>query len=155
MVKNEDYINVWKNYSILWKDIFKAANKAYGSINLTVLEFKVLDNLSELGPTTMIDLASLLSVTQAWVTSLTDRLEERGLVIRERSSSDRRVIFVNLTDSGRVLHEKGKAIQKKTMEEIFGVLNSSELKTFDASINKIRSKLEKNEDKQSQTQPSA
>ena len=153
MVKNEDYIDAWKNYSILWKDIFKAANKAYGSINLTVLEFKVLDNLYELGPTTMIDLASLLSVTQAWVTSLIDRLEERGLVIRERSSSDRRVIFVNLTDSGKQLRAKGKAIQRKTMEEIFGVLDSSELKSFDASIKKIRSKLEKSEDPPSQTQP--
>jgi DNA-binding MarR family transcriptional regulator len=145
MAKNDEYIEAWKNYSILWKDIFKAANKAYGQVNLTVLEFKVLDNLQELGPTTMIDIASLLSVTQAWVTSLVDRLEERGLVSRERSSSDRRVIYVNLTDAGRSLYEKGKALQQRIMGDIFGVLDSEEVKSFVASIKKIRSGLEGSE----------
>jgi DNA-binding MarR family transcriptional regulator len=145
MAKNDEYIEAWKNYSILWKDIFKAANKAYGQVNLTVLEFKVLDNLQELGPTTMIDISSQLSVTQAWVTSLVDRLEDRGLVSRERSSSDRRVIYVNLTDAGRSLYKKGKALQQKIMSDIFGVLDNEEVKSFVASIKKIRSGLESSE----------
>lgn len=146
MVKNDECIEAWKNYSILWKDIFKAANKAYGSINLTVLEFKVLDNLAELGPTTMIDIASTLSVTQAWVTSLIDRLEERSLVTRERSSSDRRVIYVKLTESGKKAQVEGKEIQKKIMGDIFGVLDAEEVASFVASIKKIRSRLQSGEE---------
>lgn len=47
------------------------------------------------------DLAKKVSVSQATVTGILDRLEARGLVQRERNPDDKRRVFVWLTERGR------------------------------------------------------
>ncbi len=46
------------------------------------------------------DLANDVSLSQATVTSILDRLEKRGLVQRERSTVDKRKVHACLTDQG-------------------------------------------------------
>ncbi|MFV8819047.1 MarR family winged helix-turn-helix transcriptional regulator [Haliea sp. E17] len=52
------------------------------------------------GGTTIGDLASEVSLSQATVTNILDRLERRGYVYRERSQKDRRKVHACLTDQG-------------------------------------------------------
>lgn len=52
-------------------------------------------------PRRMADLAGMVEVSSASLTGIVDRLEERGLVTRCRSTEDRRVVWVGITDSGR------------------------------------------------------
>ena len=47
------------------------------------------------------DLARKVNLSQGTVTSILDRLEKRALIQRVRSDSDRRRIFVSLTEEGR------------------------------------------------------
>ena len=47
-----------------------------------------------------------LDVDPAAITRLFDRLEAKGLVRRERSTSDRRVVHLVLTEAGREVAEK-------------------------------------------------
>lgn len=48
--------------------------------------------------------ADRISLSGATVTTIVDRLEEHGLVIRERSTDDKRQVLLSLTDKGsRVL----------------------------------------------------
>lgn len=66
----------------------------------------VLATLRRAGPpyrlrTSQIEAAS--SVTAGAISQRLDRLEERGLVYRERDRNDRRVIHVGLTERGRGL----------------------------------------------------
>ena len=51
--------------------------------------------------TTMAELARDLQLDPAAVTRALDRLEAKGLVRRERSASDRRVVLIELTAEGR------------------------------------------------------
>lgn len=46
------------------------------------------------------ELAKRVNLSQATVTDILDRLEKRGLVLRMRSTSDRRRVLVRLTDAG-------------------------------------------------------
>ncbi|MEO0447422.1 MAG: MarR family transcriptional regulator [Verrucomicrobiota bacterium] len=48
-------------------------------------------------------LASILGVSRADVTGITDRLESRGLAVRVRNERDRRSTFVSATDEGLAL----------------------------------------------------
>lgn len=48
----------------------------------------------------MADIAGLLTIGKSAVTKTADRLEERGLITRERDSSDRRTVYAALTAEG-------------------------------------------------------
>ena len=52
------------------------------------------------GPVIARDVADELGVTQAWVSRMLRRLEERGYVRREVSVNDRRAATISMTDSG-------------------------------------------------------
>lgn len=51
--------------------------------------------------TTIGKLAKHISLSQATVTSIIDRLEARGLVTRKRSETDKRFVWLYLTDDGK------------------------------------------------------
>lgn len=51
-------------------------------------------------------LAKDMSLSPATVTGILDRLETRGLVVRERQLDDKRTVVVRLTDTGRGLVEQ-------------------------------------------------
>lgn len=70
---------------------------------LTTPQFGVLEALHHLGPLSLGELADKLLVTGGNVTYVMDRLEDQGLVVRERSDDDRRVVKAKLTAEGRGL----------------------------------------------------
>jgi MarR family transcriptional regulator, 2-MHQ and catechol-resistance regulon repressor len=72
---------------------------------LTTPQFGILEALHHLGPLPLGELAGKLLVTGGNVTYVMDRLEEQGLVTRERAENDRRVVMARLTDRGRALVE--------------------------------------------------
>jgi len=68
---------------------------------LTTSKLLVLQFLDEEGEATIGKISEAVSLTQATITILIDRLQEAGLVERERSTTDRRKVYVSLTDDGR------------------------------------------------------
>ena len=48
----------------------------------------------------MVDIAGLLTIGKSAVTKTVDRLEERGLISRERDAADRRTVHATLTAEG-------------------------------------------------------
>jgi len=70
---------------------------------ISLVHLNVLFVLSSEAPLPMNRLAELLDVSQASATGIVDRMEQRGLVSRERDADDRRVIRVVLTPQGEGL----------------------------------------------------
>ncbi len=68
--------------------------------DLTAMQWRPLYILSRGRAATAADLARLMQVDNGAVTRMLDRLEAKGLVARERSTTDRRVVKL-LADSGR------------------------------------------------------
>jgi DNA-binding MarR family transcriptional regulator len=75
---------------------------------LSRTELGLLRTLSD-GPRRVTELAELEGLAQPTMTILIKRLEEEGLVRRERRSDDGRVVLVDLTESGRVALEDYRA----------------------------------------------
>jgi DNA-binding MarR family transcriptional regulator len=69
-------------------------------MNLTLPQLFCLDQLAQGGAICQRELAQRVSLTQATVTGIVDRLETRGLVERRRESTDRRVVSLHLTEQG-------------------------------------------------------
>ncbi|MFT5888735.1 MAG: DNA-binding MarR family transcriptional regulator [Zhongshania sp.] len=70
---------------------------------LTAPQMLILQTLRDQGDAIISDLANHVSLSQATVTSILDRLEKRGLIERERSTQDKRKVFACLTDAGTEL----------------------------------------------------
>jgi DNA-binding MarR family transcriptional regulator len=65
-------------------------------LGLSPADLETLDLLSTNGPLTAGRLAELTGLTTGAITGLVDRLEEAGLVRRERDAEDRRRVIVHL-----------------------------------------------------------
>ena len=84
--------------------------------------------------TTLGDVARQLMVTPAVVTGLIDRLERQGFVHRVGSTTDRRRIYLQLTDAGRKARE---ATERRLSDELAGRLSGfsdKELSQLDAGL---------------------
>lgn len=65
---------------------------------LTSPQILLLQTIRDQGEVTIGEIASEMSLSQATVTTIIDRLEKRGLVYRERSKTDKRKVHAHLTD---------------------------------------------------------
>lgn len=67
---------------------------------LTTPQLLILQTLQQHPSLPIGQLAAAINLSQATATAILDRLQERGLVSRQRSNSDRRVVHVQLTPQG-------------------------------------------------------
>lgn len=79
------------------------AEAIFADQDLTFTQWISLMGLAEGVASTGADLARHLNHDAGATTRLVDQLEERGLVKRERSKSDRRVVKLSLTPKGRAV----------------------------------------------------
>ena len=77
--------------------------------------------------TSQAEVAAALGMDRATMMALTDRLEDRGFVIRKRSSVDRRRQELYLTPSGQSILKKCKARIAEHEERFRALFSASEL----------------------------
>ncbi len=93
---------------------------------LTHAHIRSLHALAE-GPLTAGQLARSAELNPASVTAMLDHLEEAGIVERTRSTTDRRVCNVALTDSGRKLLSDKTARWRAMWADTLGAYSEAEL----------------------------
>ena len=87
----------------------------------------------------MCDLANEIALTTGGVTRLIDRIVEAGYVQRTPSDSDRRVLYLELTESGRdVLKAACRTHLKDLDEQMFSRLTRREAQQLDSLLEKLR-----------------
>ena len=82
-----------RQFNGLGAAFFRAASARTG---ITATDMQVIDNLDSTGPTTAGQLADLTGLTTGAITGMLNRLEEAGLVRRERDPNDGRKVIVRL-----------------------------------------------------------
>ena len=79
---------------------------------LTAPQMLLLQTIRDHGESTIGELAEQMSLSQATVTSILDRLEKRDLVYRQRSQEDKRKVHAHLTEAAQeVLKEAPLPLQ--------------------------------------------
>ena len=101
--QQEEALRVWIALARCYATYAKAISIKVHEYGLTTPQFGVLEALYHLGPLSLGELAEKLLVTGGNITYVMDRLEEQGLVMRDRPDADRRVIQAKLTAAGRAL----------------------------------------------------
>lgn len=81
--------------------LLKRIDEALAPLNLTSAQVGVLAGLARYGADTPAKLCELLEYDRGAMTRLLDRVESKGLIIREPNPSDRRSVTLRLTETGR------------------------------------------------------
>ena len=105
---------------------------------LSLVHLNVLMTLEAEGPLPMGALAEAMDVSQASVTGIVDRMEQRDLVERQRGDEDRRVVRVGLTDEGRRLIGTLAAQRRDHVAQLLDDLTDDELAGFLAGVRAMR-----------------
>jgi DNA-binding MarR family transcriptional regulator len=113
----------------------KAANGPHAELNIQ--ELRLIEFLGNEGPRMMRELAEHLTVAVNSVTSIVDHLESKGLVHRQRSEEDRRVIRVELTPSGQEIHRFCVELHLRLFRSMLGALTEDEQEIFMVLFRKI------------------
>lgn len=108
---------------------------------LTESQFGALEALLHKGPMCQKELAGKILKSTANLTTVIDNLERRGLVRRMRSSEDRRVVTVHLSDSGRHLIEEVLPLNATVISGAFSVLSGEEQIQLAALCHKLSRQL--------------
>lgn len=88
---------------------------------VTLPQYRALVLLASCGPRRVLDLAQALTVNQSTATRMCDRLDRKGLIVRERPRDNRRTVIVTISPAGR---ELVAAVTRRRRTEIRAILRA-------------------------------
>lgn len=107
----------------IMKKLFFAGKQKIEHPDITIAQIRTLHILMEDNNCTMGELSDRASVTLGTMTNTVDRLVRNKLVKRTRSTKDRRLVRVQLTDPGKGIIEEH---QKRCKEQLVRVIQRLE-----------------------------
>lgn len=107
------------------------------SMGLTVPQLVVIRAIGNEGLPTASDVARAVSLSQATVTTILNRLEERNLLTRERSTQDRRRVKLQLTDAGKAVYRDAPLPLQDTFSGRFEALPHWEQHQIVAALTRV------------------
>lgn len=105
--------------------------------SVTGPQLRLLQLMNTEAQLTVSDLAKKMTLSQATVTSIMDRLENRGLIERVRSTNDKRKVHPRLTDKGLLILAKTPTPLQDSFVRKFDDLKVWEQNMIIASIQRI------------------
>jgi len=108
---------------------------------LTPPQILILKAIRDLGEVTSGRVSEQVSLSQATVTTIIDRLEQRGLIERYRSLRDRRIVHTKLTADGRKALRKSPPLLHENFNQTFSALDSSRQQTIISTLEDVAEML--------------
>ncbi len=117
---------VWVRLARAYEAMASYVEQRVAAEGLGLSDFEVLELLLNKGSMTMSAIGDKVLLANASMTSVIDRLDGRGLVVRKNSDSDRRIRIIELTKKGRAFISKLYPRHIKDLESVTQVLTKSE-----------------------------
>lgn len=111
-------------------------------LGLTTAQLGILKLVQDGSDDTAAELCRRYNMDPGSMARMLDKLDEKGLIQRERSSEDRRIVRIALTDAGRTLCEQGITAAVKTLNQSVRNFSEEELDTFKNALRRIIANME-------------
>jgi DNA-binding MarR family transcriptional regulator len=139
---HEALLNIYYTTSCLKK----RADEFFRRFGLTDVQFNLMILLHHQSGTkgglSQAHLSGMMLVNRANITSLIDRMEKAGFVVRTAEPEDRRYNVVKLTTRGRKLLAQVEPLYVKEVKKIMATLGEAEQKRLITMLEKIRGSIE-------------
>ncbi len=106
-------------------------------------EVRIIEILGKNGRLTMTEVADRAMLSVSTITFVIDNLVEKGLVKRERSERDRRVVWVDLMPEGQKIFEQVTEVHLGMVRGMLSSLNRDEQDTLIGLFRKIALRIER------------
>jgi len=108
---------------------------------LTGPQLTVVKMLESLGDMSLSELSERIHAQNSTVTGIVDRMEREGLVVRARSTRDRRIVIIRLTDKGRDLAREVPLQPAEILRAALSSLSATESQELLRILSKLASKV--------------
>ncbi|WP_066295313.1 MarR family winged helix-turn-helix transcriptional regulator [Bacillus sp. FJAT-29937] len=120
-MSEETIFEIIHNMDKVTNDLIIRWNKGFNK-DLGVSHVLVLGHLRVNGKSRPSDIAKALGLTPPTVTHLMEKLVKRQLVTRSTDETDRRIIYLEITNAGEMIlkeaNESGQILRKKLFEKL-------------------------------------
>jgi DNA-binding MarR family transcriptional regulator len=143
VVEHEAMLNIYYTAGLLKKraDVF------FKTFGLTDVQFNVMMLLSEQGGPegglSQAQLSDMMLVNRANITTLIDRMEKAGFVVRTNISADRRTNIIKLTGKGKKIFAKAEPLYMEQVQQVMSGVAAPEQKKLIAVLEKVRANISK------------
>jgi DNA-binding MarR family transcriptional regulator len=116
--------------------MFGTCEDELDGVGLDVRDYMALAILSEEQPRSQLELAQMTGAAPAMVVAIADKLEQQGLVVRERDPADRRRSIVTITKAGRTALARADRLAAQSEAEVLSGLDEHERDALLAALQK-------------------
>jgi len=138
MTKRSDSVaEIIDNLRKVFQVVNEQSKKAEKETGLSGPQLWAIKTLAQGAPIMVSELARRMYLHPATVVGILDRLESHGLVVRIRSTTDRRVVRVKLTAQGKTLVRKAPSVAQGRLVTGLEQLTAKELKNIADGLNRL------------------
>jgi MarR family 2-MHQ and catechol resistance regulon transcriptional repressor len=113
------------------------AERSIQDAGLCLTDFAALEALLHKGPLTITEIQGKVLLASGSMTAAVDRLEQKGLIQRGSSPTDRRAKVLHLTEKGKRVAETAFRRHAAELEGTMAVLSASEKSQVHALLKKL------------------
>lgn len=130
-----DYENIDYHISHLIRSLGKETQEIFEE-KITIPQFIVLQTISKAKKCNLKDIVNELGTTTGAASLLIDKMTKLDYVVRERDTTDRRLIWLTFSEKGEKLYNQITQKRNEVLEHYFSKWTEEETQTFMNLLNK-------------------
>lgn len=134
----KDLINRYIEITLTVNRCGQSLVKSQVGADLTYDQHYTLRYIYKAGSCTSSELAEAFDVKKSAITAIITRMWEKGLILRTRDESDRRVVYLTLTDKGKEIFDESEKRIYKLVESLINNFEEEEINQFMDSYEKLK-----------------
>lgn len=137
-------VQILKSMKQIMDSIKQNIEEQFIEMNLTGPQAFLIGTLSLFGEMKISDLSEKLGLSNSTVSGIVDRLEKQGLVVRRRSTDDRRIVYVDVSPDFSQKAKNSYTDFQNRFEEMIEEASSEEYDIIMQGISTLKKVLDRN-----------
>jgi MarR family transcriptional regulator for hemolysin len=138
MELDEQFAHALHNTARTWR---QAVDRRLKHLGLSQASWMAIATLAKDEPQSQTELASRLGVEDPTMVAMVDRMVKAGFMERQPSPTDRRVKLIHLTEEGRAIYHKVRAVADPLRQELLADVPRDELERMTRVLEALNDKL--------------
>jgi MarR family transcriptional regulator, multiple antibiotic resistance protein MarR len=122
--------------------MFKALDLEFEKHGFTAAQWPILRSVADGATPTAADLCRRLNYDTGSMTRMLNRLEQKGVIVREPSAADRRVVQLKITPTGRKIHRKLREATIRVLNHMVRGCSPTEVQQLHEQLLRVQANLD-------------